>query len=584
MRAARLAAAALAVLAMPLQADPAPGAAKAIGQARADLARGDGIAAEIELKKALDAGTPREAVAARMGEALLDQGLQDKAREWLGPGKFAAGEAFHGFRMLGRLERLEGNLPAAGNAYDRALAIDNRNPGLWVDIGRLRYAGGEHMLAIEAADHALELDPANVAALEFRGEIVRDQYGLAAALPWFEAALAHDPDDLVTLGEYAATLGELGRARDMLAASRHMLEVDGRNARALYLQALLAARAGNNGLSRALLEKTGNRLERVPGAMLLDAVLNLRQDNFLLAIETLEKLVARQPANARARDLLASAYYGAGNYREVLRRFDQAAGEEMASAYLLTTVARAHEMLGERDKAAPLLDRAARADDRRLAAIASGSDIGGLLADRNFGEAEALAERQRGANPGNADVQALAGDVQLAQDHGAAAVERYRLAARVRMSESLMARVAMALAGAGQGATAEALVESYLAQNPSSLGARRLVAALAARQEDWPRAAQLLGSLRDSTGGGDVRLLADLSLALLKSGEAEEAETVAAEAYRLQPASAVAAQAWGMALAASGERKADARALLDKARAIAGDNAMLAEARRQLGG
>lgn len=569
---------------MPLQAGSPPAASQFIEQARADLARSDGIAAEIDLKKALDAGAPREAVAAQMGEALLDQGLRDKAREWLGPGKFAPAEAFQGFRTLGLLEIYDGNLAAAGRAYDQALAIDAKNPELWVDIGRLRYSGGEHTLAIEASGYALSLDPVSVRALEFRATIVRDQFGLAAALPWFEAALAHDPDDVETLGEYAATLGELGRAHDMLKATRHMLELDGRNARALFLQAVLAARAGDNGLARSMLEKTGGQLDDQPSAMLLDAVLNLRSENYLLAIEALERLVEIQPANARAQDLLAAAYYGAGNYREVVRRFDGMAADSSASAYLLTTLARAHEVLGQRDRAAPLLDRAAKADDRKFGAVAEGSDVGAMLASRNFGGAENLAERQRAASPGNADAQALAGDVQLARGNAAGAIERYRLAARVRMPESLMERIVAALGDAGQGAAAEALLENYLAQSPSSLGARRLAAANAARHGDWTRAAQLLASLRDSTGGGDVRLLADLSLAQLKSGQPGEAEKSAREAYRLQPSSRIATQAWGLALAATGERRDDARALLDKARAMGGDNPMLAEAQKRLGG
>ena len=74
----RLNRAALAALALVLagaaagQAAAPSGAETLITQARDDLARGDGLAAEVRLKQALDAGAPREAVAARMGEALLD--------------------------------------------------------------------------------------------------------------------------------------------------------------------------------------------------------------------------------------------------------------------------------------------------------------------------------------------------------------------------------------------------------------------------------------------------------------------------------------------------------------------------------
>mgnify|MGYP000331838480 CR=1 FL=1 len=37
-------------------------------------------------------------------------------RDWLGERKFAPGDEGHGYRMLGLLERIEGNLPAAAAA------------------------------------------------------------------------------------------------------------------------------------------------------------------------------------------------------------------------------------------------------------------------------------------------------------------------------------------------------------------------------------------------------------------------------------------------------------------------------------
>ncbi len=513
---------------------------------------------------------PRDALAARIGEALLVQGQRGKAREWLEPGKFSSHEAAHGYRMLGLLERLDGNFSAAGKAYDRAIAIDVRDPALWVDIGRLRYAGGEHLLAIEAADYALQLDPANVRALEFRGQLVRDQFGLAGALPWFEAALAQNPNDIAVLGEYAATLGELGRAKGMLAATRKMLALDPKSAKALFLQAVLAARAGDTGLARSLLGKSGGKLDALPAKMLLEGVLELRTGNNLLAIEALERLVQWQPANERAQSLLAAAYYAQRDYTIVVRRFGPLAGNDAASPYLLTIVARAHEILGERDQAVPLLERAAKAQDRSFAPVSVGSEIGSLIAQHRFGEAAALAERRRAANPGSYENQSFAGDAQLALGNAAAAAERYKLAARVRLPESLVLRMAGALAKAGQGDSAVDLVEGYLTQSPGSRGVLREAASLAMQQDDWDRAVLLLETLRQNGGARDVRLLADLSLAQLKSGDAGLAESTAREAYRLQPYSAAAAQAWGMSLAALEQRPADARALLAKAKALGG--------------
>ena len=221
----RYALAACLAVAGPTAAASGPSAGDLIVTARKDLAREDGIAAQVRLEQAQDKGASRKAVAAYMGEALLFQDQPEKARKWLAPGAFMPASAAEGFRALARLEQMEGNLAGAGKALDRALALTPKDATLWTEIGHLRYAGGEHMLALDAADYALRLDPQNIRALEFRGQIVRDKYGLRAALPWFEAALSHAPDDMSVLGEYAATLGEAGRAKDMLAVTRHMLEL-----------------------------------------------------------------------------------------------------------------------------------------------------------------------------------------------------------------------------------------------------------------------------------------------------------------------------------------------------------------------
>ncbi|MCB2061795.1 MAG: tetratricopeptide repeat protein, partial [Novosphingobium sp.] len=158
-------------------AEPPAQAGQFILAARQYLGHGDGIGAEVQLRRALEAGASRETVAAYMGEAFIQQDALEKARRWLEPGQFSSDSAAVGYRALGKLEQQEGNLPAAGRAFDRAIKLTPRDATMWVEIGRLRYAGTEHVLAIEAADYALELDPQNVRALEFRGQIVRDQLG-----------------------------------------------------------------------------------------------------------------------------------------------------------------------------------------------------------------------------------------------------------------------------------------------------------------------------------------------------------------------------------------------------------------------
>ena len=263
MRAA-LAALTLAALALPVAAAQGPDPLKA---AREALSHGDGIAAEADLNRALSAGASKEAVAAMMGEAKTLQGDLDSADQWLEPGQFAPGERQYGFHMLGRLKLAENDLDAADKAYAQALQLGPGDAGMWVDIGRLRYREGAQDQAVQASLTALQRDPKNPRALEFRGQLVRDSQGFAAALPWFARGLQSAPDDLSLLGEYAATLGELGRAKDMLAVTRHMIALDGKNPRAFYLQAARAARVGDDNLARRLMWRVGDKFETVPAAM-----------------------------------------------------------------------------------------------------------------------------------------------------------------------------------------------------------------------------------------------------------------------------------------------------------------------------
>ena len=566
-------------------AQAAPGA-NDLAAAQAALARGDGIAAEAALNRALAAGAQRAQVASAMGEAWLEQGELRQARAWLSGG-FAPGTELHGYRMLGRLERAEGNLAAAGAAYDAALRVAPRDAALWVDIARLRYAGGAQRQAIEAADEALRCDPRHPRALELRGQLVRDRFGPSAALAWFEAGLAAAPDDPGLLGEYAATLGELDRASDMLAVTRRLLAVAPGNGRAFYLQAVLAARAGDGALARGLLNRMPDDLRDSPAGLLLQGALELEAGNFTIAIDLFDRLTRLQPANARAQELLARAMTEAGSRDELLARFAPLAQRADASPYLLTLVARAFEDSGRRDLAAPLLDRAARAGAPPLVPIGnSGADAQGrvraLIAAGQAGAAAELAESARAANPGSGDAQALAGDAQLAQARPGEALQRYRLALEVRLSPGLLTRMLAALGAAGQPGEQGALAAGWFAGNPASPIGMRLAAALAAARSDWDAAATLLEGARSRGGERDALLLADLSLAQLRAGESDAALATARRAYSLAPGSAAVSQAYGMVLAADRRTARAARILLTKARAIGGDNPLLAQALAKL--
>ncbi|KHK91221.1 hypothetical protein LK12_09970 [Novosphingobium malaysiense] len=579
---------ALVAFTLPLALTSSPGLGEGppgealIEAARAALSRGDGIDSEMKLRAALAKGASRSEVAAWMGKAYLEQDDLDKAHDWLASGNFSASTAADGWRALGLVERLQGNLAASDRAYAKALDLIPDDASLWVEIGRLRYASGQHVRAIAAADHALALDPADVRALQYRGQLVRDRYGLRAALPWFEQALRHDAKDVSVLLDYAATLGEMGRAGEAVTVTRQVLEISPKNPRAYYLQSVIAARAGNYELARGLLMRTEGKLDDQPGVQMLHGVVELAAGNYAASSEALEAVLRTKPDSRRAKDLLARAIYLGGQYRYATLRFADEIARDEASPYLLTVVARSYEALGERRHAGELLDRAARPQMAPLRVLPGQGRIGDLLARGQGNMAQAAAEAARRSDPGFYDSQALAGDVQLALGHARAAQERYVQAARIRMPESLFERRVAAYALAGDLRGGQVLVEEYLLQHPNSQAALRAAAWLAIGTGNAARARAILTWLRDNGNSRDVELLTSLALVEAGEGNLEAARQNAQAAYRLQRASPAATQALGFSYASLGIRTNDATALLDKAQAMVGDTPLIAQARDRL--
>ncbi len=566
------------------------------------LARGDGIAAEAQLQRALSAGATRPEVAAAMGEAMLDQHDLAKARAWLGPGQFAKGTQAQGWRLLGLLERMDGNLAAAGKAFDHAMEANPKDPLLWVEIGRLRYVGGEQLQAIDAAHNALVADPQNPRALEFQAELTRDAFGYAAALPLYEQALEQAPGDTALLSGYAAALGEAGRSADMLTVSRRLIARSG-DPHGFFFQAVLAARAGDLELARAMLNRTGGKLADTPAGQLVAGVLELEAGNANAAIRALTPLADAQPANQRVQLLLARALYEAGEYGQLYARYGDLALRSDASPYLLTVLARALEDQGNRAAAAPLLDRAAAASLAPLLPIAGGEGpnafagranaapaslgavvpyVRSLLAAGDVAGARRVAGRFVELRPGSSDAQGLLGDVELIAGNGGAALDHYLLSSKVRFPDQLLLRIGVAFERQGRGAMAQPLVVQYLGAFPGSRLAARIAANQAALLGDWATTRALLENLRLRGGNRDFRLLADLSFARMKSGDLAGALEAAQRSWVLQPASPVAAQAYGMALVELGRDPLQARQLLELAKRSGGDNPMLAAARKKL--
>lgn len=574
-------------------ADPSWGLAHAV-LARTYLALGDGQAAQGELRRARDAGFDMRRARQLVAQAWLLQG--DPKRALAEAAQVDPRYGSYAMRVAARALAAQGRLPEAQRMLADVLSASNGGNGAaWTDLGRVRQQSSDIGGAIAATDRALAIDRGDVDALVLRGELVRGQYGLIAALPWFETALKIDPWRHDALIQYAATLGEAGRYSAMLDATRRALMARPGSPQALYLQAVMAARAGNDDLARALLQRTGNALAGQPGPLLLSGALDYAAGGYQQAITKWRSVLTQQPMNLQARRLLGAALLQSGAPKGALEVLRAIAVRGDADSYTLALVGRAFEQTGERDWAAKFLDRAAIplrdsatpfGSDQPLEQAAIALDlrpdnpVAGVLYIRGLIDAgrtgAALAEAQRLAQryPGAPQAHLLVGDtlMQLRRPDDAAAA--YRRAADLRFDEPTMLRVVDALDRAGRRAQAATVLAIFLSQNPDNAAAQRLTAHWQIASGQWDDAIAILETLRGRIGNRDAALLAELALAYAGDGDADTARIYAAAAYRLAPLNPAAVDAFGWSLFQAGENDA-ALELLQKAVTIAPDHAGL---------
>ncbi len=558
-------------------------------QAQVSLDLFDPLTAQSALERAVASGLPQARVQHLFGAALWMQGEFDKAAIVLSDPDIPDANRAYAARIMGRVQMDKGDFPASQAAFDEAIRLSPKDSKVWTDLARLRFVAADQKGAIDAVDYALKLDPNNVRALEFRGRLMRSQFGLAAALPWFERGLQINGSDVPLLEEYALTLGDLGRNVDMLKIARKIISLDSRNARAFYMQAVIAARAGNYDLAKRILPRAGAPFTDLPGPMLLDAVCEYELGNFNRAIDQLQRLLAMQPRNITVRTLLAKAMYQAGNPLDALDTIRPVAERADADSYSQMLAVRSFEASDQPDRAVAGLDDSMRANIRPslplsdMMSLAGAADVArrapdnarvivpyirALMAAGDLDTALAEATRLQAANQGVTDAHILVGDVETAQGRLPQAITAYQQARAISFSEQVMLRLVDALDRSGDSKGAGEALAAYLAYNPTSLKALRLAGYRALDVGDWKNAVGLLERVRGKVGYNDYILLANLARAYAGAGQYDAATRDAATAYHIAPASMMVTRTYSEILRKSGKRPKAAREFAAKVKAM----------------
>lgn len=568
-----------------------------LAQARVCLDLFDAPAAQDALERARLAGVSKDQTAHLLGHAYWLQGEWDAAERLLKSPSIPQANLPYALRILGRVQMDRGDLAAAQGSFDEAIRLSPDDSQIWTDVARLRFVQGDQRGAIDAVEYAFKRDPRNVRALEFRGRLMRTQFGVVAALPWFERGLQINPNDIPLLEEYALTLGDAGRYRDMLAQTRALLALDPNNAKAYYAQAVLAARAGNYALASRILAKTGSTLGDMPAAILLGAICELELGNFNRAVDQLQILLGRQPRNRQVRTLLALAMYRAGDPLGSLDIIREIASRPDADTYSLKLTALAFVASNQPERATNPIDDAAIASIRSSlplpepetldsAARAARQDpdnaqtilpyIRLLAAQGDIETALNEALRLQAGNGGVADAHVIVGDLEMARANLPAAIVAFQKARQISFTEPVMLRLVDALSMTGREDEARETLAAFLAYNPTNLSALRLAGYRHLDTRNWDQAIILLERVRGRLGNNDAILLANLARAYSGARHHAKAVHFAEIAYHIAPANAMVTHIYGQVLLQQGRRPKASKELLQKALILMPENTQVA--------
>lgn len=343
-----------------LQANPNNPLARLL-QARVMLELGSGVAAQTEVEKAIAAGVPRDKTRHLMAYALVLQRQFDRALREADPALVPPQFASYAARVRGRAYLgLEDN-DKAGAEFAKSVALAPRDAEALADLARFQVMQRRPADGEKTVDRALGIEPTNIHALLVKGDIVRSRSGLEKALPYFNQALQVDPNNVEALLERASTFGDLRREDAARADLKKVFSLVPDYPLALYLQAVIEARAGRYAEATALMTRTKGVLNRYPPALLLQGMLAYQQNQIQQADEFLGKVVAQVPENDVARKLYASVQLRKGDAAGAISTLRPIENGNRLDAQSLALLGSAYARQGDYSTAQRYLERAAQA-------------------------------------------------------------------------------------------------------------------------------------------------------------------------------------------------------------------------------
>jgi putative PEP-CTERM system TPR-repeat lipoprotein len=296
------------------------------------LESGDLLAAEKELRRALELKYPAEQVVPPLARTLVAIGQFEKPAVEFGRLQFASADANAELQSaIGDGQLALGRNDAAQRAYTAALSVKSGHVPALLGLAKVRLGAGELDRALEGVDSLLAKVPKSAEALHLRGNILMAQRKAEQALVAYRAAVEAKPDFLPAHWAQVALLlqsNNVEEAKKELDVAKKLAPV---HPQTLYLQAFAAYRARDlDGARQAIQQHLRQAPDNVSG-LLLAAAIEYELKSYAQAETHVSKVLQGAPNNMIARRMLITGYLRNGQpekAREALQSAIQTIGTD----------------------------------------------------------------------------------------------------------------------------------------------------------------------------------------------------------------------------------------------------------------
>jgi putative PEP-CTERM system TPR-repeat lipoprotein len=468
------------------------------------------------------------------------------------------------YDLLGRAYAATGRADDSVKAFQKAEALSPNDVGLQTRLANARMGAGEANAAMGDLEHTLELAPTAPQvgeALFFAALATGDLKNAADAVEKVRAAQGDTPvvenlDGLLKLAQLD-TDGATAKFRDILKAHPDFAPAQINLARVLAMQ-------GKPTESEQLLSTLLTKSPVAEPALTMLAAQYVQTNRMPDAVALVQKAIAAQPANTRLLASLGELYIRSGKPADALTLVNKEKGVD-SSIDLLSLRAAAQNALDQKDQARDSYSQILKLDPSALAArralesllVQAGDyeharnvikegiansprnyqlyqdyvlvDLKASGVDAAVSTAKQLQEQDHDFQP----ARALVGDVYMAANRPADAVQAYQAALATAPSDLLVARLTTALLRSGQNDGAMKMLSDWIAQHPDDMVATEALADLyisAQRDDDAIKYLQLVLTKKPH----DPVALNNLAWVYQQKGD-NRAEGLAQQAYILSP-------------------------------------------------